>query len=488
MLQGTEARDLESARRCAQDVALDGRGLMPLGQARELVRKTEVAESGEEKLVGGFNVMDFDYLWLALLSLENAEEFCKEALRIEWKFSPRGRYNIAPFERYGDGVLPWLEGSILNDDTFPETPWCLLPILQKLLSLDPVPSRAFRLGLRVRAREGFSGPLKPVALSMLLEGHARGLALAVAECNEQQSGDILRDVFVQDPEGTWCALETVSARGLGSLCSNIVEELQQAAKEEDEKVEDEQLDGWVSSPRDPKSMPLTFAQLNSRFARSHGPSFDNCNVFYGGAYASAIVLPNGGGEILALQVIGGAFNGSRVCKELWTYTSIPGRPFASGIDFSTTLIHAGYMDETESSQFGQGFTLLMGLESRSLDCSHLPEHVVAQLEPEIAEKLSDPTHAKERAAIIIAQSPELSSKVLSGPLAIVLTLGVGEADAMETEVLFDRLQLHELPKTGEAVSQCKSIRQIVKALRERVKLQSIVNGPAPLSFLAEAYI
>jgi len=44
---------------------------------------------------------------------------------------------------------------------------------------------------------------------MLLEGHARGLAFAVAECNEQQSGDILRDVFVQDPEGTWCTPEAV---------------------------------------------------------------------------------------------------------------------------------------------------------------------------------------------------------------------------------------------------------------------------------------
>jgi len=67
-------------------------------------------------------------------------------------------------------------------------------------------------------------------------------------------------------------------RGLGSLCSNIVEELQGAA-EEDAKVEDEELDGSVSNPRDPKLLPMTFAQLNSRLARSHGPSFDNCNVF-----------------------------------------------------------------------------------------------------------------------------------------------------------------------------------------------------------------
>jgi len=36
------------------------------------VRKTEVAESGDEKLVGGFFVMAFDYLWLALHSLQRS--------------------------------------------------------------------------------------------------------------------------------------------------------------------------------------------------------------------------------------------------------------------------------------------------------------------------------------------------------------------------------------------------------------------------------
>jgi len=42
------------------------------------------------------------------------------------------------------------------------------------------------------------------------------------------------------------------------------------------------------------------------------------------------------------------------------YTTIPGRPFVFGNDCSTTLIHGGFMDATDSSQFGKGFTLLMG--------------------------------------------------------------------------------------------------------------------------------
>jgi len=480
-------RDLEVARRCAEDEPLDERRLMPLDRARELVRKTKVAVSGSQTLVNGSYVTDFDRLWFALLSLENAEEFCEEALRIEWDADPRGKENLAPLERYGEDVLPWLEGSVKDDMTFAEKPWCLLPILQKLLSIEPVSPRAFRLGLRVYAREGFSGPLKPVASTMLVEGTPENWALAVAQCNEEQDGTLLRDQFMEDPVGTRCTLQALAARGLEQLDQTIMNQLITEAAESS-KVVEEELDGVSVTSRDPRSMPVTFGQLNFRYSRVDGPSFDNINLFHGGAWATGIVLPESQGEILALQVIGGFFNGATVERELWMFSTVPGRAFASGFDHSSTLIFADFYDEANGSSFGKHFTLQMGHETRELDCSKLPEDIASQLSLEAAARLENPMQAKERAAVMIAQDPELSSKVLLGPLSVMLELGIDEANATAAEVFFDRLQLHELPGSLEVVSRCKSIRQVVQALRERVKLRSIMDGPAPLSFVTQSFV
>lgn len=91
---------------------LDARGLLPLEDARRRVRAATVFDRGQSHAVPGqaFAPTDADRLWMALLSLETAEEFTREATRLEWRHPPlRGWNNVDAWLRYGEGALPWVE-------------------------------------------------------------------------------------------------------------------------------------------------------------------------------------------------------------------------------------------------------------------------------------------------------------------------------------------------------------------------------------------
>src|SRR4051812_10101942 len=89
---------------------LDRRGLLPVGEARRRVRAAKAFAQGKSHIIPGqvSRPTDGDFLWASLLSLDSPAEFVREASRLAWKSSPRGSDNIAPWERYGDAILPWL--------------------------------------------------------------------------------------------------------------------------------------------------------------------------------------------------------------------------------------------------------------------------------------------------------------------------------------------------------------------------------------------
>jgi len=117
---------------------LDARGLLPLAQARKRVRAAKVVARGETHVIEGqvSRPVDFDFLWAALLSLEDAGEFVREATRLQWKFSPRGFDNVAPFERYGAAIVPWLAHFVDAKGRLTSTPWCIVPCLHEISSKD----------------------------------------------------------------------------------------------------------------------------------------------------------------------------------------------------------------------------------------------------------------------------------------------------------------------------------------------------------------
>lgn len=127
----------------------DARGLMPLATARQWLAGRTVYEQGTGSLVDGRHVLEADTTWAALMSLDDAAEFVAHARRLRWRFHVRGRDNIAPMERYGDGVLPWLADRVDEHGVLHNVPWCVLPCL--LASGAP---EAFDIAARVRAVDG----------------------------------------------------------------------------------------------------------------------------------------------------------------------------------------------------------------------------------------------------------------------------------------------------------------------------------------------
>jgi hypothetical protein len=143
-----EAIDAESfvgsAMRDARIDVRDERGLVPLADARRVVEATHVFRKGAGEMKGGTFVLESDRVWAALLSLDSAEELVRHAKRIEWEFHVRGRDNIALFERWGAGILPWIESRIDERGVLTNVPWCIVPCLLAMDGKD-----ALRVALKV---------------------------------------------------------------------------------------------------------------------------------------------------------------------------------------------------------------------------------------------------------------------------------------------------------------------------------------------------
>lgn len=118
-----------SALRDARVGARDARGLMPIDEARAIVRATVAFRKGEGEMIDGTFVLDSDRAWAALLSLEDAAEFVLHAKRISWEFHVRGRDNTAPLQRYGEGIVSWLESRLDAKGVLFNIPWCIVPCL-----------------------------------------------------------------------------------------------------------------------------------------------------------------------------------------------------------------------------------------------------------------------------------------------------------------------------------------------------------------------
>jgi len=105
---------------------IDPRGLMPLGQARALLAAATEFRRGETHIIEGVAVFDSDRLWAALLSLEDAEEFNREAKRLDWFFHPRSPLDAAAHKRFGDGIIDWLESCLLPNGVLFNVPCCVV--------------------------------------------------------------------------------------------------------------------------------------------------------------------------------------------------------------------------------------------------------------------------------------------------------------------------------------------------------------------------
>ncbi len=73
-----------AAMRAARVKRTDGRGLLPVLEARRFLAAVDVFRRGKPRIVRGLRVFESDRVWAALLSLDNAEEFVRHAKLMAW--------------------------------------------------------------------------------------------------------------------------------------------------------------------------------------------------------------------------------------------------------------------------------------------------------------------------------------------------------------------------------------------------------------------
>jgi len=135
-----------AAMRVARVKRTDSRGLLPLQEARRFLASVDVFRRGKPRLVHGSRVYESDRVWAALLSLEHADEFVRHAKRMAWEFPGRNRGDTTVLERYGNGILPWLESRLSEDAELTNVPSCVVPCLLAIAT-----TGALELALRVHS-------------------------------------------------------------------------------------------------------------------------------------------------------------------------------------------------------------------------------------------------------------------------------------------------------------------------------------------------
>ena len=266
---------------------------MPLDEAREVLAGVSVVRRGEEREIDGICVHELDRVWLALLSLENAEEFCEHAIRLRWETDVRGRDNIAPYERYGDGILPWIATRVDRAGRLRNEPWCVLPCLLACGS-----EEAFGIAARVRD----TGVLRRWVTRHPETGHR----LLAERADEPTVGGTLRDLHRIDPRGTKARLEAAApdrARRVLDRLGLVVPPLPDAVRAV--------LDSAPRLEHRAPSVPLSMVEVAECFDDGwEYPMWDNANYFCAAMRMTGFVTPGGTDGLVFQSLVTGLGEGN----------------------------------------------------------------------------------------------------------------------------------------------------------------------------------
>ncbi|MFI0446988.1 hypothetical protein [Actinomadura sp. 6N118] len=269
---------LRAAMRDARVTRLDDRGLMSLEEARALLARTQTFRRGEGELVDGTFVLELDRVWAALLSLADAAEFTAIATGLTWEADPRGMENLALYERYGDGVLPWIATRVDDKGVLHNKPWCVLPCL-----LASGSDEAFGIAASLRDQE--------VLCQWVIRHPDSGFRLLAGRSQEKTVAAAIRALHQIDPRGTAHRLP-----GLGLDTPPMPDRIR-AALDAAPRIE--------SAP----SMPLAMAELEECFQDWEYPMWDNANYFCAAMRMTGFITPGGTDGLVFQSLVTGLGQG-----------------------------------------------------------------------------------------------------------------------------------------------------------------------------------
>lgn len=266
---------LDAAIRDARLPVLDERGLMPLAEARELLAGVTVFQRGEGRMIDGTFVLESDRVWAALLSLENAAEFVTHARGLRWQANVRGMNNLAPYERYGDGILPWIATRVDEDGVLHNVPWCVLPCLLASGAED-----AFAIGATVRVPH--------VLCRWVIRHPATGYRLLAERASQPRVAGVIRELHRIDPRGTTHRLELESA----GRARDVLDRLGLTTAPLPDAVQ-AKLNTAPRAQGLAPSLPLALAELDECFQDWEHPMWDNANYFCARMRMTGFITPGG---------------------------------------------------------------------------------------------------------------------------------------------------------------------------------------------------
>jgi hypothetical protein len=266
---------LDAAMRDARLPVLDERGLMPLAEARGLLAGVAVFQRGQGRTIDGRFVLESDRVWAALLSLADAAEFVTHARRLSWQANVRGMNNLAPYERYGDGILPWIASHVDEDGTLRDVPWCVLPCLLASGSED-----AFAIAATVRDPQ--------VLCQWVIRHPSTGYRLLAEGAAQARVADAIRELHRIDPRGTTHRLEREGA----GRARDVLDRLGLTTPPLPDAVQ-AHLDAAPCVEGMAPSLPLALTELEECFGDWDHPMWDNANYFCAGMRMTGFVTPGG---------------------------------------------------------------------------------------------------------------------------------------------------------------------------------------------------
>lgn len=524
------------AMRDARIARLDGRGLVPLEDARAAVRAADAFRRGSSRMVGGTSVTDADLLWAALLSLEDADELVTEARRLRWEFHVRGRENLALLERYGEGILPWLESRLDDAGVLFNVPWCVVPCL---LAIDT--RQAFALALRVEAVHDvlpgqaqlaggpgiFADDDEPAIEgepSLAGEPAVGGPEEAVGFAHDTRGFDLAKAWIAAHPEGTFFAVEMARAgdaraRGLlaeqaAAVGSTTFDELEARLGADAARA----VFAELSLPRAtlptevqavldeaevapvPRGPILGIAALDVATRQYDFPLWDNANVAVTASRVRGFVSAKG--DVLAVETV--AYHPGGGGPPEWSCAVFASRHTRAPDDVA--VLDAGDVETTwiDDASFVDGYANILRVHPHAVRDPFEGELVVRVIQPLAGSDGEDVSFPAGLPDDFRAPPPgaridlDVDVRLISAAEAALVQIGQRRPDLLfptsrdlaralgieDAELLFD-LDRVDWPAAGDPASSSNDFVAMVAALRLRRRLTRL-PGPGtstPLHWL-----
>jgi|GEM_PF-2658620 len=302
--------DIHSAR-----LPRDERGLVPLDDARALLRGTNVATRDELGLIEGTMVLQGDRVWAALLSLADADEFADRARKIHFKWEGRGFDNTSAFDRYGDDVLPWIARAVSDDGVLVHVPWLYLPALYEVGTREAYAVARRIKEVRHKAKvpaarsdevaEKWVARRPAVGIGFIVDEIAAGGDVAEAEA-------LLKTVAKVDPPGVRAMVaERIGEEAADALLKRLRIRLTTGGAKLKAALQDAEVADVAPGPL------VTLLQLDAAFVESQAPAWDNANSLCGAMRVTGYAHPTG--DALVFQSLMTGFGDGAIRREIHAF-------------------------------------------------------------------------------------------------------------------------------------------------------------------------